>query len=134
MAGEGYDLKWKNHSQEVFSFVRKLRPKTSFSDVVVHCGGKNFFAHKVILAASSSFFERVLSNVPEEKCKVLVMTETRPEMLTLLLDFIYDGEAYVRSEDLENFMSTAEKLEIRGLRQGAEQAEDSGASFWTMDI
>ncbi len=115
METDGFDLKWRNHLVDVFAFVRKLRSKSSYSDVVLHCEGVNFYAHKVILAASSTFFERVLASLPPTQAGVLVMTETTSELLKLLLDFVYDGETFVPSDCFELFMRTAERLGIRGL-------------------
>jgi hypothetical protein len=107
----------------VFSEVQKLRARDYFSDVIVHCGGRNFRAHKVILAASSTFFERVLTGIPKDRSQVLIMSETQPDLLERVLNFIYDGETFVPSDILEKFMATAELLGIRGLR-----ADPSGES------
>jgi hypothetical protein len=112
---DGYDLKWKDHANDVFGQVKNLRSRDHFSDVTVHCGGRNFRAHKVLLAASSSFFERVLLSAPKERSQVLVMVETSPDLLERVLNFIYEGEAYVPSESLDDFMELAAKLGIRGL-------------------
>jgi hypothetical protein len=114
---EGYDLKWKDHANDVFGQIKNLRSRDHFSDVTVHCGGRNFRAHKVLLAASSSFFERVLLSAPKERSQVLVMAETSPELLECVLNFIYEGEAYVSAALLDDFMEVAEKLGIRGLRR-----------------
>jgi hypothetical protein len=122
MATDGYDVRWKYHVEEVFVEVKKLRTKDNFSDVIVHCGGRNFLAHKIILAASSRFFERVLASVPRDRCQVLVMAETSPDLLELLMSFIYEGEAYVSADDFDNFMTVAEKLEIRGLNSGCHRS------------
>ena len=129
MDADGYDLKWRDHMEEIFGGVKRLRNKEYFSDLIVHCGGRNFRAHKVVLAASSTFFERVLSGVPRDRSGVLVMAETAPDLLERVFDFIYDGEAYVPADLLELFMDVAEKLGIRGLRK----SEHIGFSFQISD-
>jgi hypothetical protein len=129
MATLGYDLKWKCHVHDVFAEVKNLRAEDNFSDVIVHCGGRNFLAHKVILAASSRFFERVFASAPRDRSQVLVMAETRADLLELLMSFIYEGQAYVPAADLDDFIAVAEKLEIRGLNSGAgDQSVSSPAS------
>jgi hypothetical protein len=45
------------------------------------------------------------------------MVETSPDLLERVLNFIYEGEAYVTADLLENFMDVAEKLGIRGLHK-----------------
>jgi hypothetical protein len=114
---EGFDLKWKDHANDVFGQVKNLRSRDHFSDVTVHCGGRNFRAHKVLLAASSSFFERVFLSAPKERSQVLVMVETSPDLLERVLEFIYEGEAFVAEDLLDDFMDLVEKLGIRGLRK-----------------
>jgi hypothetical protein len=110
-------IEWENHSNEVFSVIRQLRFKESFSDVSLHCGGRHFATHKVILAACSPFFERILSGMPSDKTNnpVLVMTETKVEMLERIIEFMYNGQVVVDSCILQEFLDVANKLEIRGL-------------------
>jgi hypothetical protein len=115
MESEGYELSWKDHIRDVFGEIKKLRGRDYFSDVILHCGGSNFSAHKVILAASSTFFERVLTGVPRDRSQVLVMSDLDPDLLERILDFIYDGTAFVPTDVIDKFISTAETLEIRGL-------------------
>jgi hypothetical protein len=125
MENDGYDLRWKDHVRDVFGEVQKLRARDYFSDLIVHCGGRNFRAHKVILAASSTFFERVLTGVPKDRAQVLVMSQTQPDLLERVLNFIYDGETFVPAELLDTFMSTAETLGIRGLGKDVAGGGDS---------
>jgi hypothetical protein len=54
------------------------------------------------------------------------MSETQPDLLEKLLNFIYDGETFVPSDILEKFMATAEVLGIRGLRQDPSEETPSG--------
>ncbi|CAG0915388.1 unnamed protein product [Notodromas monacha] len=115
MESEGFDFKWEDHSKEVFASIRKIRSDHAFADVTLHSGGRNFVAHKVLLAASSRFFEDLLAGLPANKCNVLVLTDVRPEILRALLDFIYEGESSVGNNLLEDFLTAAKKLQIRGL-------------------
>ncbi len=127
METDGYDLKWEDHVQEVFSELRKLRDRDYFSDVVVHCGGRNFLAHKVILAASSTFFARLLTGLPKDRSQVLVMSDMRTDLLEKVLNFIYDGEAFVPSDSLDAFMATAKRLGVRGLRASGDSKSTGSA-------
>lgn len=115
---DGYDVRWKNHLTDVFGVLRLIRTKDAFSDVILYCDNKQYLVHKVILAACSTFFERMLSALPFEKSKVLVMTDTDSNILELLLKFMYDGEVYVDSALLDEFITVGEKLEIRGMKRG----------------
>jgi hypothetical protein len=116
MVENDYKLVWENHSAQVFSGLKRLRTAEHCSDVTLHCGGQNFLAHKIVLASSSEFFERIFTSIDNEKSKVLVMTDSDPEMLRILLDFIYRGDAVVKVELFEELIGLARRLGIRGLQ------------------
>jgi hypothetical protein len=127
---DGYNLQWSDHVNEVFTVLRRLRSKDRLADVSIFCsndssstengvetGGEHFRAHKVVLAACSSFFENLFLSANDNRSNaVLVMTDVSSTMFRLVLDFMYDGEVYVEATDLEKFMETAKKLGIRGLQ------------------
>ena len=58
-------LTWDNHRKNAFEAFSSLRKDVFFCDVTLACQDQQFKAHKVVLAASSLFFEQVLKhNVP----------------------------------------------------------------------
>jgi hypothetical protein len=115
MEDNTYFVRWTNHTREVFGELGNLRDRDHLSDVVVHCGGRNFNAHKVVLAASSTFFARLLAGLPRDRSQVLVMSDMPVYILEKMLDFFYGGEVYLSSGSLEAFMAAAERLGVRGL-------------------
>ena len=56
-------LQWNDFRENVNSAFGKLREDNEFTDVTLACeDGQQVQAHKVILAASSPFFEKILQN------------------------------------------------------------------------
>ena len=54
-------LQWNDFKQNVNSAFGNLRNDTEFTDMTLACeDGQQMVAHKVILAASSPFFEKIL--------------------------------------------------------------------------
>ena len=54
-------LQWNDFKANTNSAFGRLRDDKGFSDVTLACGdGQQMEAHKVILAASSPFFEKIL--------------------------------------------------------------------------
>ena len=54
-------LKWNDFQENVNAAFGNLREDTEFSDVTLACeDGQQLEAHKVILAASSPFFQNLL--------------------------------------------------------------------------
>ena len=61
MTGE-FLLTWYNHWKNVSEAFSSLRKDVFFCDVTLACQDQQFKAHKVVLAASSPFFEKVLQD------------------------------------------------------------------------
>ena len=54
-------MQWKDFKESVNSAIGKLRGKKEFTDITLVCeDGQQVEAHKVILASSSPFFEKLL--------------------------------------------------------------------------
>jgi hypothetical protein len=72
----------------------------------------------VILAGSSKFFSRVLKQ-QQHPHPLLYMRGMTAGQLTGVVDFIYHGEVNILQEDLNEFLSLAEELGLKGLNETA---------------
>ena len=104
----------------VYSSIRRLRDQSQFLDVNLVCeDGSKLPAHKIILAAHSDKFKRILSQMTSEfltpVTHSIFLTGVNKEELSSILDFIYEGEVSVSQADLGRFLSVAEKLHINSL-------------------
>ena len=59
-SGEKFCLRWNDFEANISSAFRDLKEEKDFSDVTLVCADQQVEAHKVILAASSPFFKKVL--------------------------------------------------------------------------
>ena len=92
-----------------------LRGSHDFSDVTLACeDGQQFEAHKVILAASSPFFQTLLER-NKHTHPLIYMRGLKSENLNAILDFLYCGEANVFQQNLDSFLAIAEELKLKGL-------------------
>ena len=112
-------LKWNDFQGDAIAAFRSFKQNKEFADVTLACGdGQYIEAHKVILAATSPFFEKLLrkNNHPHP---LIFMRGMKSEDLDAIIDFIYSGEASVYEENLDSFLSIAADFELKGLlRQG----------------
>ena len=76
--------------------------------------GQQMEAHKVILAASSPFFEKILQKSKHPHPLIYLRGFQSRDFLSIL-DFLYFGEAKVFQEDLDSFLSIAEEIQLKGL-------------------
>ena len=120
MGSEKFCLKWNDFQTNISSSFSDLRKEQDFSDVTLTCdGNQQIQAHKVVLAASSSFFRRVLK-LNNNLHHLLYMRGMNTSQLSDVVDFIYHGEVNIFQEDLDSFLALAEELELKGLDRSEE--------------
>ena len=106
-------LKWSDFRENITTSFDWLRNDTDFSDVTLACeDGEQFEAHKVILAASSPFFQNLLRN-NKHPHPLNYLKGVESEDLVAIIDILYCGEENIFQENLEVFMATAEELKIK---------------------
>ena len=83
--------------------------------VTLACGdGQQVEAHKVILAASSPFFQKLLGR-NRHTHPMVYMRGIKSDDLLAIVDFLYRGEVNVFQENLDSFLAVAEELQLKGL-------------------
>merc|ERR1711934_1255837 len=103
--------------ENVNSVFGRLRDDKEFSDVTLACeDGQQMEAHKVILAASSPFFEKILSR-NKHTHPLIYLKGFQSKDLLAILDFLYFGEANVCQKNLDSFLAIAEELKLKGLTE-----------------
>jgi len=108
-------LKWSDFQENITTSFDGLRNDTDFSDVTLACeDGEQFEAHKVILAASSPFFQNLLRK-NKDPHPMIYLKGVKSDDLVAIIDFLYCGEVNIFQANLEVFMATAEELKIKGL-------------------
>ena len=116
-------LQWNDFRENVSSAFGDLRQDKEFTDVTLVCeDGQQVEAHKVVLVASSPFFQNILKR-NKHPHPLIYMRGVKPENLTAMVDFFYHGEANVYQEHLESFFHLAEELQLKGLRGNQTEKE-----------
>lgn len=120
---EKLSLQWHNFRDHIADTFGKLLKDKNFSDVTLACGdGNQMEAHKVVLAASSPFFQNLLGRNPHPH-PMVYMRGVKSENLEAILDFLYSGEAKVLHENLEAFLILAEELQMKGFMEPTEESQ-----------
>ena len=112
---EKFCLKWNNFQQNISHSFTKLRRESHFFDVtLVSADQRQIKAHKVVLSACSEFFKSILSENSHGH-PLLYIDGISAAQMEQVLDYIYHGEVNIYQEDLDNFLSIAQKLKLEGL-------------------
>ena len=124
-------MKWHEFDTNIKEYLRILRKDQRLFDVtLVTDDGKHIQAHKIILLTGSSFFSDIFT-----KCNlsnmVVFLKGIRSEKLEPVIDFIYNGEAFISQEYLKVFIETGKELQIKGLEgEFTEEMEDVSKLSW----
>lgn len=111
-------LQWHDHGNELSRLSREIFGNDDLTDVTLTCrGGTPFHAHKIILAAASTYFKSFFREVQGKinQHPVIFMKDVEPSEMKYLLQFIYRGEVDIPSEELERLIEIAKDLGIVGL-------------------
>ena len=108
-------LQWNDFQENVKTAFGSLREDKHFTDVTLASeDGQQFEAHKVILAASSPFFQKLLER-NKHPHPLVYMRGLNSEDLLAIVDFLYCGEVNVYQENLDSFLAIAQELQLKGL-------------------
>ena len=113
-ANEELCLRWDDFNSNIRSTFWGLKKEKDFADVTLVCADGQTDAHKVILSAGSTFFQKILKNNPHSK-PLIYLKGVKFSELQLVLNFIYEGEATVAMSDVSSFLAVSEDLELKGL-------------------
>ena len=54
-----FSLRWTQHQANMFSVFERLLHSEAFTDVTLACDGGSLKCHKIVLAASSDYFQKL---------------------------------------------------------------------------
>ena len=93
----------------------EMRDSQDLFDVTLACDdGTHIGAHRIILAACSSFFRTLFTSNNHSHPWIYLKGITSLE-LNAVVDFMYQGEVNVPQDDLSQFLAIAEDLKVKGL-------------------
>lgn len=128
-AAQQYCLRWNNHRSNLLTVFDELLQNEAFTDVTLACdGGTSVKCHKMVLAACSSYFQTLFTELP---CKhpVVVLKDVKYCEIKAILEYMYRGEVNVAQDQLAALLKVAEALKVKGLveenRSGRPIKEDT---------
>jgi len=108
-------MNWSAYDTDIRESFRKLREEQKLFDVtLVTDDGQHIQAHKVILSAGSHFFSSIFMKSNHSNMLVY-LKGISSDKLVPVIDFIYNGEAFMKQEELKMFIETGKELLVKGL-------------------
>jgi len=111
-------LRWTEFADNISNAFYDLKEDKDFTDMTLVCAEyQQVEVHKVVVAASSNFFKKVLKNIKHNHPLVYLKGIKIADM-EALLSFMYQGQVSLAEENLNSFLALAEELEVKGLTCG----------------
>ncbi|XP_055311312.1 nucleus accumbens-associated protein 1-like isoform X1 [Sitodiplosis mosellana] len=126
-------LRWNNFQSNMLDVFERLFLDECFVDVTLACEGQLIKAHKMVLSASSSYFQEIFTTTP---CThpVIIMKDVPLKDLRKILEFMYKGEINVSKPEITSLLLVAEALHVRGLAQIDTSNEEPQPSTSNADV
>ena len=124
--GEKFCLKWNDFESNVSKSFGLLRNEEYLHDVTLVCDDNSqVSAHKLVLSACSEYFRTIFRNNSHPSPLICLEGISSPELRDIL-DYMYNGEANIFQEKLDNFLAVAQRFQILGLiRNDVENHEEA---------
>jgi len=111
------------YRQEFVQRLDILRTSERFCDVTITAKGKEFKAHRAVLAAASPFFLTLLTSDMRESNEQLIRIELEEATAPVMEDvfkYVYTGNVSITEERAHNLIATADYLFLPSLKAMAE--------------
>ncbi|XP_068739388.1 kelch-like protein 11 [Montipora capricornis] len=109
----------KQHCEELIERIDALRRNERFCDVTVVVKGREFKAHKLVLAAANLFFLSLLESEMKESKEHLIkieLEEATAAVIEEVIAYVYRGNVSLTEENSHDMIATADYLLLPGLK------------------
>ena len=121
---EKFCLKWEEFQKNLLGSFADLREDEDLTDVTLACDDQQVEAHKLVLSASSPFFQKIFKK-NKNPHHLIYLRGLKAQELISIVEFIYYGEVSIYQEDLNIFIDIATELKLKGLT-GSNSEEPTG--------
>lgn len=101
----------------MFDYLNTMRGRGDLCDVTLIADGVEIRAHKVVLAACSSYFESMfIGEFAEPEGQPIYIDEVGEDQLTALVDFAYTSRIKMMDHNIHSLFSAADLLQFSGVK------------------
>ena len=112
---EKFCLKWNDFQSNVCHSFSLLRNEDYLHDVTIVTDDQvQIAAHKLVLSASSEYFKSIFRKNKHPN-PLLCLEGVSSKDVRNVMDYIYNGEVQIFQEDLDSFLTVAQRLKLEGL-------------------
>ena len=121
---EKFSLKWNDFGSNVSKSFGKLRSEDYLNDVtLVGDDHTQLSAHKLVLSACSEYFREIFKRNKHANT-LLCLEGLSQQDIGNVLDYMYNGEVHIFQEDLDRFLTVAQRLKLEGLLEDGSESDE----------
>ena len=121
---EKFNLAWNDFHSNASSSFSLFRNESYLHDVtLVSDDLKRIEAHKLVLSSCSEYFQTIFKETKKEQ-PLLCLDGINSDDLKNVLDYAYDGVVKIFQDDLDKFLTIAQRLKLKGLMESNQSADD----------
>ena len=125
---EKFSLKWNDFGSNVSKSFGKLRSEEYLNDVtLVGDDHTQLTAHKLVLSSCSEYFREIFKRNKHANT-LLCLEGLSQQDIGNVLDYMYNGEVHIFQEELERFLTIAQRLRLEGLLDNGSEGEEQKSS------
>lgn len=113
---EKFNVCWNDFHSNASKSFKKFRDESYLHDVtLISDDFKRISAHKLVLSACSEYFRNIFQQTKQQSHPFLCLDGVNFTDMQNVLNYVYEGEANLHQEDLERFLTIAQRLKLDGL-------------------
>ena len=98
--------------------MKQLRHDRKLCDVIFEAGGSEFYAHRLVLAASSPYFNAMFTNdLLETHTEIIKLHNVSSPVMELILEYFYTSKINITCDNVFDLLTTACMLQVISLQQ-----------------
>ena len=118
-----FDLTWHTYTDHLREMLHNMITSNELTDVtLVSEDRKQFKAHKVVLSATSTVFESIISQSSLSNA-IIYLRGIQSHEIESILEFIYLGKATFYKDRMNEFLNVAKSLDIKEINKDIEASE-----------
>ena len=126
---EKFNLKWNDFHSNIAKSYILLRNEEYLQDVTLMGDDhKQISAHKLVLSASSDYFKDIFKN-NKHSHPFFCLDGIKNHDLNNILDYIYNGEVQIYQENMDQFLSIAQRFKLKGLLGNLETVTNDNDNY-----
>lgn len=125
-------IKRPQHNVKLANVLNNMLQCGSLVDVTIYCDDGQVNAHKLVLAASSTYFRNLFSRMTNAfHYPIIVLREMPVNDLKSIIQYIYHGEVHVPIDRVDSFRRYADYLQIDGVESSVNAILASSSNMST---